>query len=130
MKLPHAPINSPADLTKRATVHIFTKIYGYINLVTNADSADGNRHRNYSDKQAEAYQYFQSINRSTNLTDICNNILFGRKYLLTLLPAENNPFYITMLAEYNSIVQFCFDQKRSKKDVSYWIKKEIGQNSY
>jgi hypothetical protein len=73
----------------------------------------------------ECQLYFNSISRSMPVKMLADKVLFGRPLLQALLPKEYNVHFGAALKEYNAIVQFCMDERRSRKEISIFNAKDF-----
>jgi hypothetical protein len=117
-------------LKNKVSRRLLIMVKGYINLCQEIQRISEQRYKlkDFEESYAGCQLYFNSISVVLTVKEIANRILTGRKHLLAILPKEFNPRYQKSLSEFNAIVQYCMDERRTRNEISDFHAKELQEN--
>jgi len=106
-------------------------VKGYISFCQEINKRSEKRFRikDFDKSLADCQLYFNGISVVLSVKEIANQVLTGRQHLLAILPKQFNPrYYQRALSEFNAIVQYCMDERRTCNEISNFHAKELQKN--
>lgn len=118
------------ELKRKVSRRLMTMIKLYIRFCMDINNVSEKRcqHKDFADRYQQCRLYFESIPGTMAVKPMADKVLFGRDFLLSILPKEFNIHYRPALKEFNEIVQFCMDERRSRHEISNFHAKELQEN--
>lgn len=119
------------NLKKIFITDLFLKIHLYIDECSNINLYSPYKHtrKNFAPLIKECFDYFKQIHKAMNTKVIMDKIIFGKRYLESILPTVNNPDYYKALKKMNDIIQTCMYEKSSQNFLSKKTFRELQENN-
>jgi len=118
------------DLKNKVSRKLMILVKLYVEFCQDINVRSDKRYqiKDFSERHEKCRIYFKSIPQNMAIKPMADKVLFGRRLLLQVLPKEFNIHYQPALKEYNAIVQYCMDERRSRNEISNFHVNELQEN--